>query len=194
MNEALLTSALQATTFFWGAAIGSFLNVVIYRLPRDLSLVHPGSRCSACETPIKWYDNIPCLSYFILGGKCRACKVGYSSRYALIEIMCGLLALALFRTVVMPIGHTDILVSLGTWIWWQVFVFALVVITFIDLEHFYSRRSQHICHRLGLFRRLPHPCEESECRIGWTRGWRWVHATCFGNRLAHLSSRSAGIG
>lgn len=75
----------------WGACWGSFLNVVVYRWPLGLSVVSPPSACPKCKTRIKAYDNIPVLSWFILGGKCRKCKQPYSIRYALIEGLCGLL-------------------------------------------------------------------------------------------------------
>lgn len=68
-----------------GACIGSFLNVVIYRLPRGQSIVFPGSHCPFCGRPIRWYDNIPIVSYLVLGARCRDCKVPISSRYLVIE-------------------------------------------------------------------------------------------------------------
>ena len=75
-----------------GASFGSFLNVVIYRVPGKMSLIKPTSHCDSCKTPIKPFDNIPILSYFILGGKCRQCGDSFSSRYALVEgLTAGLL-------------------------------------------------------------------------------------------------------
>ncbi len=70
-----------------GACIGSFLNVVIYRVPAEESIVSPLSRCPHCKTPIRPYDNIPIVSYFILKGKCRDCGVKFSPRYALVEAL-----------------------------------------------------------------------------------------------------------
>ena len=70
-----------------GLAVGSFLNVAAYRLPRDLSVVRPGSACLACNSPIRFYDNIPVLSYILLGGKCRRCKQPISPRYPEVEIV-----------------------------------------------------------------------------------------------------------
>lgn len=75
----------------FGMLIGSFLNVCIYRLPRDLSVVHPRSHCTACEKTIAWYDNIPVVSYILLGGKCRYCKASYSITYPLVELVTGIL-------------------------------------------------------------------------------------------------------
>lgn len=74
-----------------GLCIGSFLNVCIYRLPRRESVVSPGSRCTTCGTTIKWHDNVPVLSYVLLGGKCRACRAPVSPRYALVEILTGVI-------------------------------------------------------------------------------------------------------
>ncbi len=82
--------------FALGSCIGSFLNVVIYRLPRGKSLVHPGSACPHCDTPIKPYDNIPLLSWLLLGAKCRKCKGPVSPRYFAVELLTGVLFLGLF--------------------------------------------------------------------------------------------------
>lgn len=111
--------------FLFGSAIGSFLNVVIYRVPLGISLVHPPSRCPHCETPITWYWNIPILGWLALRGRCRACKARISVRYPIVELLTGLLALA----VVFVHGLTP----------WALFIFvfvaALVAITFIDIDH-----------------------------------------------------------
>ena len=85
---------LPATLF--GLIIGSFLNVVAYRLPRRESLSMPASHCPACDTPIKPYDNVPVLSWFVLGGQCRSCKSQIASRYPLVEALTA----ALFAAVV----------------------------------------------------------------------------------------------
>ena len=82
--------------FAVGCCVGSFLNVVIYRMPKDLSLVHPGSACPACHQPIRFYDNIPLVSWLVLGGKCRNCKSEISSRYFIIELLTGLLFVGVF--------------------------------------------------------------------------------------------------
>ena len=74
-----------------GLAIGSFLNVVIWRVPRHLSVVRPPSQCPVCETPIRPLDNVPLLSWLRLGGKCRHCRAPISVRYPLVEAGCGLL-------------------------------------------------------------------------------------------------------
>ena len=75
----------------FGLLIGSFLNVCIYRLPQDLSVVRPRSYCPACNNPIAWYDNVPLLSYALLHGRCRHCKAAISMRYPIVELMTGVL-------------------------------------------------------------------------------------------------------
>ena len=80
--------------FALGLAFGSFLNVCIYRLPRDLSVVWPVSACPKCEKPIRFYDNVPVLSWLILRGRCRQCQASISPRYLLVELLTGALFLA----------------------------------------------------------------------------------------------------
>lgn len=75
----------------FGLLIGSFLNVCVYRLPQDLSVVRPRSYCPACSHPIAWYDNVPLVSYVVLGGRCRHCKASIAFRYPLVELMTGVL-------------------------------------------------------------------------------------------------------
>jgi leader peptidase (prepilin peptidase)/N-methyltransferase len=107
-----------------GAALGSFLNVVAYRLPRGLSLVRPGSRCPACETPIRPYDNVPVVSWLLLRGRCRSCGAGISARYPLVEGA----TIALCAVVVVAYGS-----SLETWLGLAL-VLLLVPVTLIDLD------------------------------------------------------------
>ena len=84
--------------FVFGAVVGSFLNVVIYRLPREKSLVRPRSACPACGALIRWFDNIPVLSWLALRGRCRSCSAPISVRYPLVEVAAGAFAvLALWR-------------------------------------------------------------------------------------------------
>lgn len=113
--------------FSLGTVLGSFLNVVIYRLPRGLSLVTPGSRCPHCQTPIRPRDNIPLLSFVILRGQCRACRAPISWRYPLVEAVGGLLLAALWirfapAAAWLPLGA-------GT-----VFTLMLLAVFFIDLD------------------------------------------------------------
>jgi leader peptidase (prepilin peptidase)/N-methyltransferase len=107
-----------------GAAVGSFLNVCIARIPEGLSIVSPGSRCPHCGHPIRYHDNIPVLSYLLLGGKCRDCRGRISPRYPLVELLTAAFAWFLFR----KFGLTpDFFVVF-------VFLCALIVVTFIDLD------------------------------------------------------------
>jgi leader peptidase (prepilin peptidase)/N-methyltransferase len=80
-----------------GAIVGSFLNVVIHRYPREESIVFPGSHCPHCDAAIRWYDNIPILSFALLRGRCRACRAGIAWRYPLVELANALFYLALFE-------------------------------------------------------------------------------------------------
>jgi leader peptidase (prepilin peptidase)/N-methyltransferase len=109
----------------FGAIVGSFLNVCIVRLPKEASIITPGSHCPHCKKPIQFYDNIPLVSYIILGGICRYCKKTISSQYPLVEGIMALLSLFLY----MRFGP-----SLNYLIYFF-FVSALIVITVIDLYH-----------------------------------------------------------
>lgn len=111
--------------FVFGAAIGSFLNVCIYRLPLGLSIVSPPSRCQECGRRVPFYYNIPIISYFMLGGRCAYCKTPLSFQYPFVEALTGAFCAALF----VKFGLTP-----SFWFYF-VFVSALIVITFIDLEH-----------------------------------------------------------
>jgi leader peptidase (prepilin peptidase)/N-methyltransferase len=108
-----------------GLCLGSFLNVVAYRLPVGMSLVTPPSACPRCGAAIKPYDNVPVLSWLVLGGRCRSCEGSISARYPLTEALTG----ALFVAVVVARGESRT-------IWLAlIFVGALVAVTRIDLEH-----------------------------------------------------------
>lgn len=111
--------------FIFGAAIGSFLNVCIYRMPRNESVIAPGSRCTSCKKPIPWYDNMPFLSYIFLKGKCRFCKSPISFRYFIVELVSASSILILFAYF----GF-----NYRFWIY-SLVTLSLTVITFIDLEH-----------------------------------------------------------
>jgi leader peptidase (prepilin peptidase) / N-methyltransferase len=114
-----------ALAFVFGAVIGSFLNVVVYRLPRRESLVTPGSHCPSCETPIKPYDNIPVLGWLLLRGRCRNCRARISLRYPAIEALTAVLAVA-----VVLVRHSVHDIALGL-----VLVTVLMPVALIDLEH-----------------------------------------------------------
>ncbi len=110
--------------FIFGAVIGSFLNVCIYRLARDKSIVSPPSACPECNKPIQFYDNIPIVSYILLGGKCRNCENKISMRYPFVELLTAFLFLLFYR----KLGLTfELFITV-------LFVSALIVIAFIDLD------------------------------------------------------------
>ena len=110
-----------------GLCVGSFLNVVIYRVPNKMSLAKPNSHCPICQYELRWYDNIPIISYLILGGKCRKCRTNISIRYILVEIANAalwLLSVILFWQESIGLACTYALVFSG-----------FICIFFIDIEH-----------------------------------------------------------
>jgi len=92
-----MTMLLGFYAFAIGAIVGSFLNVVIHRYPREESIVFPGSHCPRCDAAIRWYDNIPVLSFIVLRGRCRACGAGIAWRYPLVELANALFYLAVYQ-------------------------------------------------------------------------------------------------
>jgi len=122
----------------FGLLWGSFLNVVIYRVPAGLSVVHPPSHCPGCNTPIKIYDNLPVLGWLLLGGKARCCGVKISPRYPLVEAMGGLLAWAIVEIVILRLPP-DTSLGRGAAIFGADLALALglVAASFIDIEHLY---------------------------------------------------------
>ncbi len=125
MFEAPHDTLMLVYLFVMGACLGSFGNVVIYRMPLGKSVVRPGSACGACQKPIRFYDNIPIFSWFILRGRCRKCGARYSIRYAMVE----LLTAALFALAWVRFGWSWTLIEA------LIFIFSLVVVSFIDLDH-----------------------------------------------------------
>ena len=111
--------------FVFGLVIGSFLNVCISRLPEGKSVVKPASRCPKCQTPIKPYDNIPILSYLILGGKCRACRTRISPIYPAVEFLTAILFIACFFVF----GATVVAAK------WAAFSAILIVLVLTDWRH-----------------------------------------------------------
>ena len=111
--------------FVFGATFGSFLNVVIYRVPLRMSIIAPRSHCFSCKTPIRLKDNIPIIGYLLLGGKCRDCGVPYSRRYPLVEFLTGLITLALG----MRYGLSNYFII------FTLLSYCLIAIAFIDLDH-----------------------------------------------------------
>jgi leader peptidase (prepilin peptidase)/N-methyltransferase len=118
-----------------GALLGSFANVCILRIPQEKSIVRPGSHCFACDAPIRWYDNVPILSYILLRGRCRACGVPFSPRYMLVEIATALLVAAAYAHA---LAHAptddDVPAALARFGTDALFLLALVIIAFIDLD------------------------------------------------------------
>jgi len=116
--------AIVAAALF-GALLGSFLNVVVYRLPRGESLVTPGSHCPSCDAPVKPYDNVPVLAWMWLRGRCRACRAAISPRYPLVEAataaLCGGVVLSHSSAAAIALGLLAVLV--------------LVPVALIDLDH-----------------------------------------------------------
>jgi leader peptidase (prepilin peptidase)/N-methyltransferase len=117
---------LDFVAFLFGAAIGSFLNVCVHRMPRGQSIVSPPSHCPHCDQPIGWRDNIPLLSYIALRGRCRHCHASITPRYFLVE----LLTATLFLLVVLKFGWQWIVP-----IYW-ILLAGLTAATFIDFEHY----------------------------------------------------------
>ncbi|MDQ7778691.1 MAG: prepilin peptidase [Planctomycetota bacterium] len=119
-----------------GAVVGSFLNVCIYRLPRQcMSILRPGSRCPRCRTPIRWYQNIPILSYLALGGRCATCKAPISLRYPLVELLTGLIFAAIAMDVLVVPGPFPTSNEIGRFFANSTLVAMLLATTIIDLDH-----------------------------------------------------------
>jgi leader peptidase (prepilin peptidase)/N-methyltransferase len=114
-----------AFALIFGLVIGSFLNVVILRLPLGVSIKTPRSRCPHCQKLIRWHDNIPVISYFLLGGRCRGCKKKISARYPAIELLTGIVSVLIYA-------------KFGLTLEWAIFFgfsAALIALAFIDLDH-----------------------------------------------------------
>ncbi|MEO5377199.1 MAG: prepilin peptidase [Magnetococcus sp. DMHC-6] len=121
-----MTWTIGFILFIYGAVMGSFLNVCIYRLPREESIVFPGSHCPICQKPILWRDNIPLLGWALLRGRCRQCQGSISPLYPLVELVTALLTVGLGVRFGLTL-ETLFLVILG---------YAFIVLTMIDFEHY----------------------------------------------------------
>jgi len=119
-----MTFLLAFYAFAIGAVVGSFLNVVIHRYPREESIVFPPSHCPDCNTNIRWFDNIPILSYLVLRARCRNCRVPISPRYPLIELANALFYLAVFQRTGAAVAFIPIAAIISM----------TIVLIFIDLE------------------------------------------------------------
>lgn len=137
-------TVLACFAFGMGACIASFLNVCIWRIPRDESVVSPPSHCPRCNAPIRWYQNIPIVSWCCLRGRCASCHEPISVRYTIVELMGGILFLAAYAQWGMPFFlHSEPALGLVArrMLWtvpacWIAFA-GLMLGSFIDLEHFY---------------------------------------------------------
>lgn len=133
--EMVLRISAIVLTVLVGLVVGSFLNVVIYRLPNNMSLAYPSSHCPKCGAPIKWYDNIPLFSYiFLLKGKCRHCHTHISLRYPFVELLNTLLwfgCLICFTNFIIPTNEMSWIKFIASCI----VVSTLLCILFTDLDH-----------------------------------------------------------
>lgn len=116
---------MNSLAFIFGAAVGSFLNVCIFRLPEHKSIIKPSSQCPNCQHAIRYGDNIPIISYFLLRGKCRDCGNKISFRYPLVEFITAMLTLLLFLKFGLSLNFFTFFI----------FTAVLIVITFIDWDH-----------------------------------------------------------
>ncbi len=117
----------------FGALWGSFSNVVIVRWPREESVVRPASHCMSCGKPVAFYDNIPVISYLLLRGRCRHCRVRFSPRYALVELSMALLSVGVMRMTLLA-DPPSFLFGLTEYFIWFSFILALVTVGMIDLD------------------------------------------------------------
>ncbi|HUH01390.1 MAG TPA: prepilin peptidase [Kofleriaceae bacterium] len=142
IEQFALSPGGYAFAFLLGLLWGSFANVCIYRMPptdehpRGRSVVHPGSSCGACGAPVRWYDNLPIVSYLLLRGRCRDCGAGFSPRYLLVEAATGMLFVAMYHHAVglayMDHPIDERLIRAGIMC---AFAFVMVVIAMIDIDH-----------------------------------------------------------
>lgn len=119
------SALLYIFAFIFGSVVGSFLNVCIYRLPREESIVFPASHCPSCGKGIRFYHNIPIFGYLALGGKCADCGSRISPLYPLVEALAGFMAVAVLAKFGLTLDAA----------FYLALIYALIVITFIDLQH-----------------------------------------------------------
>jgi leader peptidase (prepilin peptidase)/N-methyltransferase len=129
---------LRVFAFGWGTIWGSFVNVVVHRVPRDMSVVRPGSHCPGCGAPIAAWDNVPLFSWIVLRGRARCCGVRISPRYVVVEAAAGLIGVAVLDAVVFALpGETSLVHAATVFLADFGLAMALVAAAFIDLEHMY---------------------------------------------------------
>jgi leader peptidase (prepilin peptidase) / N-methyltransferase len=128
----------RAFAFVWGCLWGSFINVVIHRVPRAMSVVRPASHCPACGAPIRPIDNVPILSWVLLGGRARCCGARISARYAVVEAIGGVLAVGIAELVMRSATpHESVAFALSLFAADFALAMALLAAGFIDAEHMY---------------------------------------------------------
>jgi len=126
VTEAVMSNIYAIFIFVFGTVVGSFLNVCIWRIPREESVLKPASHCPKCNTPIAWYDNIPIVSYLVLRGRCRHCGEPISIRYALVEVLTGTLFVCLYLKFGLTIAFAI----------YCALVASFIAVTFIDIDHY----------------------------------------------------------
>ncbi len=148
MDPVTLNSILfDITAFVVGGCIGSFINVCVYRIPLNRSVVSPGSHCSACGAPIPWYNNLPIISWWVLRGRAACCGTKIDARYWIVEAGMALLFLAIW----MKFGATDIVAAFI----YAIFVSGLAAACLIDLDHYIIPRPlqpRRLCRRFHRLR------------------------------------------
>jgi leader peptidase (prepilin peptidase)/N-methyltransferase len=121
----MLEAIVKIIVFIFGSCVGSFLNVCIYRLPKEISIIKPRSFCPKCNASVKWYDNIPILSFIFLKGKCRHCRQRISFRYLFVEFASSLL----FLLIYLNFGLTF------QFFFYTFFFSLLIIVSFIDIDY-----------------------------------------------------------
>lgn len=131
-------------SFAFGASLGSFTNVLIFRIPADMSVIYPPSTCPVCSHQIRWYENIPILSYLMLRGRCSQCSTSISLQYPLIELITGVWGVALAQQHLWPtfsqpdlwVDEVSVLITaIMMWLWLLIFTSGLLAVTLIDLRY-----------------------------------------------------------
>jgi leader peptidase (prepilin peptidase)/N-methyltransferase len=135
---ALAPWLVRTVAFVFGCLWGSFLNVVIYRVPRGMSVVRPGSHCPGCGAPVRAIDNIPLVSWLVLRGRARCCGAPVSPRYVAVELLGGMVALGIAQVVIVPLPlDTSVLHAAAIFLSDLALALALIAAAFIDLSHMY---------------------------------------------------------
>lgn len=168
-------SAVGLLVALLGLAAGSFLNVCIHRLPRGASVVTPGSRCPDCRQPIRWFDNVPVVSYLLLRARCRACRAPISPVYPLVEVVTAALFLVQFQALgLQPLLAARLL-----------FTAAMIVLFVVDLRH----------HVLPNVVTLPGIAVGLTCSVGLEPGWfdAWLGAAGGGGLLLGIAKAYAAV-